>query len=51
MKTYILKSWIDGKVVYKSDKTFPSEMEMWMDVAVMKHQHFGTYAVVVRSSK
>lgn len=22
MKTYILKSWVDGKVVYKSDNLF-----------------------------
>lgn len=51
MKTYILKSWITGEVVYKSDKDFPSEMEMWMDVAVNKHQFFGTYAEVVRSAK
>ena len=49
MKTYILKSWVDGKVVYKSDNLFSSENEMWIDVAVMKRQFFGTYAEVVRS--
>jgi hypothetical protein len=48
MKSYILKSWLTGETVYESDKKFPSEMEMWMDVAVMKHQYFGTYAVVIR---
>ena len=49
MKTYVLKSWLTGETVYESDKTFPSEMEMWMDVSLQKHYHFGTYAVVVRS--
>ena len=51
MKTYILKSWFDGKTVYKSDNLFSSESELWLDVSVMKKQFFGTYAEVVRSSK
>ena len=51
MKSYVLKSWIDGKVVYKSDNLFSSENELWLDVSVMKKQFFGTYAEVVRSSK
>lgn len=49
MKTYILKSWFDGKVVYKSDNLFSSESELWTSVSVMKKQFFGTYAEVVRS--
>ena len=48
MKTYVLKSWLTGEVVYKSDKTFPSELEMWQDVSLQKHYHFGTYAVIVK---
>ena len=50
MKTYILKSWVDGKVVYKSDNLFSSENELWTDVAVMKHQFFGTYAEVIKEN-
>lgn len=49
MKSYVLKSWVDGKVVYKSDDLFSSESELWLDVSVMKKQFFGTYAEVVRS--
>ena len=48
MKSYILKSWVDGTVVYKSDNRFLSDNELWLDVTVMKRQFFGTYAVVVR---
>ena len=51
MKTYILKSWVDGKVVYTSDNLFSSDNELWLDVSVMKKQFFGTYAEVVRRSK
>lgn len=48
MKTYILKSWVDGKVVYKSDNLFLSESELWTDVTVMKRQFHKTYAEVIR---
>ena len=48
MKTYVLKSWFDGKVVYTSDNLFSSESDLWLDVSVMKKQFFGTYAEVVR---
>ena len=46
MKTYILKSWFDGKVVYESDSLFSSESELWTDVTVMKRQYSGTYAEI-----
>ena len=51
MKSYILKSWLDDKVVYTSDNLFSSDNELWIDVSVMKKQFFGTYAEVVRRSK
>lgn len=49
MKTYILKSWVDGKVVRFIDNLFSSENDLWLDVSVMKKQFFGTYAEVIRS--
>lgn len=48
MKTYILKSWSNGEVVYKSDDLFNSESELWIDVTVMKRQFMGTYAEIIR---
>jgi len=50
MKSYILKSWTDGKVVYKSDNLFSSDNELWLDVSVMKKQFFGTYAEIVKEN-
>lgn len=49
MKTYVLKSWVDGKIVYKSDNLFSSESELWTDVTIMKRQYLVTYAEVIRS--
>ena len=48
MKTYILKSWVDGKVVYKSDNLFSSENDLWTDVTAMKCQYSGTYAEIIK---
>lgn len=48
MKTYILKSWFSGKVVYQSDNLFSSDNELWTDVAAMKCQYSGTYAEIIR---
>lgn len=48
MKSYILKSWTDEKVVYKSDNLFSSEVELWNDISEMKCQFHGTYAEVIR---
>lgn len=46
--TYILKSWFDEKVVYKSDDLFSSDKDLWNDVSVMKQRFHGTYAIVVK---